>query len=235
MRYWLVMPAAGSGSRFGTEMPKQYAPLAGRTVIEWALAPFLADPRCQHVVVALADEDARWQQLGLAASAGARVSRVSGGAQRSQSVRRALAALERRVRAEDWVLVHDAARPCLSAQDLERLLHELAADPVGGLLATPASDTLKRATAGTGSGAAVTDTVERAELWRALTPQMFRYGRLCEALDRAHTAERVPTDEAQAIEWLGEHPKLIEGAAANLKVTSASDLAIAAALLKETR
>ena len=87
MRYWLVMPAAGSGSRFGTEMPKQYAPLAGRTVIEWALAPFLADPRCQHVVVALADEDARWQQLGLAASAGARVSRVSGGAQRSQSVR----------------------------------------------------------------------------------------------------------------------------------------------------
>ncbi|HEV7136749.1 MAG TPA: 2-C-methyl-D-erythritol 4-phosphate cytidylyltransferase, partial [Steroidobacteraceae bacterium] len=131
---------------------------------------------------------------------------------------------------DDWVLVHDAARPCLPREDLDRLLADLASHPVGGLLATPAADTLKRA-----DGARdVQQTVDRAGLWRALTPQMFRYGRLCEALDRAHAAGRTPTDEAQAIEWLGDAPRLVEGAAANLKITSAADLAIAAALLKES-
>jgi 2-C-methyl-D-erythritol 4-phosphate cytidylyltransferase len=142
-----------------------------------------------------------------------------------------LAALAEGANRDDWVLVHDAARPCLPRSDLDRLLGELATHSVGGLLATPAADTLKRADAARD----VQQTVDRAGLWRALTPQMFRYGRLCEALDRAHAAGRIPTDEAQAIEWLGDHPKLVEGAAANLKITSAADLAIAAALLKETR
>lgn len=227
MRYWLVMPAAGSGSRFGTDTPKQYSPLAGRTVIEWALAPFLADSRCQHVVVALADGDVRWQQLGLAASAGNRVSRVSGGAQRSQSVRHALAALERRVRAEDWVLVHDAARPCLRAQDLMRLLEVAGAHPVGGVLGAPAADTLKRA----GAGNEVIETVERSGLWRAQTPQMFRYGPLCEALNQALAAGRLPTDEAQALEWAGHRALVVEGSPGNIKITSADDLALANALL----
>jgi 2-C-methyl-D-erythritol 4-phosphate cytidylyltransferase len=141
-----------------------------------------------------------------------------------------LAALVERAAGDDWVLVHDAARPCLPREDLDRLLSALDSHPVGGLLGTPAADTLKRAD---GSGD-VQQTVDRASLWRALTPQMFRYGRLCEALDRAHAAGRIPTDEAQALEWLGDHPRVIEGAAANLKITSAADLAIAAALLKET-
>jgi len=145
-------------------------------------------------------------------------------------VRNGLAVLTDRVSRDDWILVHDAARPCLARQDLDRLLADLADHPVGGLLATPAADTLKRADA----DRQVEQTVDRAGLWRALTPQMFRYGRLCEALDRAHAADRTPTDEAQAIEWLGDRPRLIEGAAANLKITSAADLAIAAALLKET-
>ncbi|HET9105922.1 MAG TPA: 2-C-methyl-D-erythritol 4-phosphate cytidylyltransferase [Steroidobacteraceae bacterium] len=224
MRYWLVMPAAGIGRRFGADRPKQYAPLCGRTVIEWALALFLADERCAGAVVALAEGDPYW-----AALAPQTVVLAAGGQERSHSVRNALAALAERASPEDWVLVHDAARPCLPRSDLDRLLAELADHPVGGLLATPAADTLKRAEA----SREVQQTVDRAGLWRALTPQMFRYGRLCEALDRAHAAGRLPTDEAQAIEWLGERPRLVEGAAANLKITSAADLAIAAALLKE--
>jgi 2-C-methyl-D-erythritol 4-phosphate cytidylyltransferase len=226
MKYWLVMPAAGIGRRFGTDRPKQYAPLCGRTVIEWALALFLGDPRCAGAVVALAQDDPYW-----AAVAPPTVSAAPGGQERSHSVRNGLAALSDRAHRDEWVLVHDAARPCLPRQDLDRLLSELAAHPVGGLLATPAADTLKRSDA----SREVQQTVDRAGLWRALTPQMFRYGRLCEALDRAHAAGRIPTDEAQAIEWLGDRPKLVEGAAANLKITSAADLAIAAALLKETR
>jgi 2-C-methyl-D-erythritol 4-phosphate cytidylyltransferase len=226
MRYWLVMPAAGVGRRFGADRPKQYAPLCGRTVIEWALAPFLGDARCAGIVVALGEDDPYWPSI-----APATVRVASGGEERSHSVRNGLAALTGRAGREDWVLVHDAARPCLSRQDLDRLLAELAGHPVGGLLATPAADTLKRADA----SRQVQQTVDRAGLWRALTPQMFRYGRLCDALDRAHAASRIPTDEAQAIEWVGDAPRLVEGAAANLKITSVADLAIAAALLKESR
>lgn len=226
MKYWLVMPAAGIGRRFGTDRPKQYAPLCGRTVIEWALEPFLTDPRCAGAVVALAQDDPYWSAI-----APPIVLVAAGGQERSHSVRNGLAALAERAKPDDWVLVHDAARPCLPRQDLDRLLSELATHAVGGLLATPAADTLKRSDA----SREVEQTVDRAGLWRALTPQMFRYGRLCEALDRAHAAGRIPTDEAQAIEWLGDRPKLVEGAAANLKITSAADLAIAAALLKENR
>jgi 2-C-methyl-D-erythritol 4-phosphate cytidylyltransferase len=224
--YWLVMPAAGVGRRFGTDRPKQYAPLCGRAVIEWALAPFLTDPRCVGAVVALAEDDPYWRAI-----APPNVFVAAGGLERSHSVRNGLGALADRANRDDWVLVHDAARPCLPREDLDRLLADLANHPVGGLLATPAADTLKCADASRN----VEQTVDRAGLWRALTPQMFRYGRLCEALDRAHAAGRMPTDEAQAIEWLGDSPKLIEGAPANLKITSAADLAIAAALLKESR
>ena len=234
LRYWLVMPAAGASRRFRASQPKQYSPLAGRTVIEWALAPFLADPRCAGVVLALAAEDTAWARLAARRPELLAVSAVAGGAQRSVSVRRALAALEGRAQAADWVLVHDAARPCLAAHDLERLLARLGAHALGGLLALPATDTLKRAQGGSGDtgAAAVAQTVERAGLWRALTPQMFRYGRLCTALDAAHGAGRFPTDEAQALEWLGEQPALIEGSAGNLKITTTEDLTLAAAVLQ---
>jgi 2-C-methyl-D-erythritol 4-phosphate cytidylyltransferase len=234
LRYWLVMPAAGASRRFRAPQPKQYSPLAGRTVIEWALAPFLADPRCAGVFVALAAEDTGWARLADRRPELQTVSVVTGGAQRSLSVRRALAALVGRAQAADWVLVHDAARPCLVAQDLERLLARLGAHALGGLLALPATDTLKRAQAGAGDAAvaAVAHTVDRAGLWRALTPQMFRYGRLCTALDAAHGAGRFPTDEAQALEWLGEQPALVEGSAWNLKITTTEDLTLAAAVLR---
>jgi 2-C-methyl-D-erythritol 4-phosphate cytidylyltransferase len=228
MRYWLVMPAAGSGMRFGDPVPKQYARLCGRTVIEWALAPFLSDPRCAGAVVAIAAADMHWQRLAAQLPA---VDTATGGARRSDSVRSGLRALAGRAVEDDWVLVHDAARPCLSEADRDRLLENLATHQLGGLLATRQADTLKRAAA----DQTVATTLDRADLWRALTPQMFRYGRLCAALDAASTASRSPGDEAQALEWLGEHPALIEGSAANLKITSAADLALAEALLAARR
>ncbi|MGH8211116.1 MAG: 2-C-methyl-D-erythritol 4-phosphate cytidylyltransferase [Steroidobacteraceae bacterium] len=239
MRYWLVMPAAGVGRRFGTTKPKQYAPLQGRTVIEWALAPFLADPSCAGVVVALAADDPYWGEVAdrLTKLAGRMPELIfaGGGAERSQSVRKGLAALGPRAACDDWVLVHDAARPCLASNDLQHLLERLGAHRVGGLLATPAADTLKRAssdaTPGAGVAPEIEQTVNRAGLWRALTPQMFRYEMLCDALDRALATGRSPTDEAQALEWMGERPVLVQGSAANIKITSADDLLLAAALL----
>jgi 2-C-methyl-D-erythritol 4-phosphate cytidylyltransferase len=253
MRYWLVMPAAGAGRRFGGALPKQYAQLLERSVIEWALAPFLVDRRCAEAVVALSPDDRHWARIAprlqaMKAQQGSTglpaVGVVTGGEQRSHSVRAALASLEIRARADDWVLVHDAVRPCLDVSDLERLLGALAAEPLGGLLAVPVADTFKRAAppavpaaapAVTNAPTTVAQTIERAGLWRALTPQMFRYGRLCAALDAAHAEGRSPTDEAQALEWQGGQPLLIEGAASNIKVTTAADLELAAALLEARR
>lgn len=228
MRYWLVMPAAGSGRRFGDRMPKQYAPLHGRTVLEWALAPFLSDGRCAGAVVVIAPSDTWWPKIAERISP---VTVAQGGGERAESVRSGLQALTRKANADDWVLVHDAARPCLSNADRDRLLEQGGAHAVGGLLAVRASETLKRAQ----SDQSVESTVDRADLWRAGTPQMFRFARLVEALDRALTAKRFPTDEAQALEWLGDHPLLVEGSAANIKVTSPEDLKIAEALLARDR
>lgn len=224
MRYWLVMPAAGTGRRFGDRMPKQYAPLHGRTVLEWALAPFLSDGRCAGAAVVISPSDTWWPKISERL---APVIIASGGGERSESVRSGLQALNRKVQPGDWVLVHDAARPCLSNADRDKLLEQGGAHAVGALLAVPAADTLKRAQ----TDRCVEATVDRADLWRACTPQMFHFGRLCEALDRAHTAKRFPTDEAQALEWQGDHPLLVEGSAGNIKVTCPEDLALAEALL----
>lgn len=224
MRYWLVMPAAGTGQRFGDSLPKQYAPLNGRTVMEWALASFISDPRCIGIAVALAPDDHWWSHIAGRLPA---ITVTIGGAERSKSVRNGLAALSRRAQADDWTLVHDAARPCLSAEDRDKLLDRCASHPVGGLLALPAVDTLKRARVDCN----VEETVDRAELWRAQTPQMFRYGRLCDALDTAMAAHRFPTDEAQALEWLGDRALLVEGSPNNIKITRAEDLLLAAAWL----
>jgi 2-C-methyl-D-erythritol 4-phosphate cytidylyltransferase len=235
MKYWLVMPAAGSGRRFQGDIPKQYVPLMGRTVIEWALAPFLGDPRCAHIVVVIADPDSSWHRVA-ARLGGERLSATPGGGERSLSVRRGLAALATRAGAEDWVLVHDAARPCLAVEDLERLITRVTGHGRGGLLAARAADTLKQARANpVGEGLAVERTVDRADLWRALTPQMFRYAPLCAALDAAHAAGRHPTDEAQALEWRGESPLLVEGAASNLKLTTGEDLLLAETVLRSRR
>ena len=159
MRYWLVMPAAGSGSRFGERLPKQYAPLHARTVIEWSLAPFLEDDRCMGAVVVIAENDSHWPAVQARLHAADQQSRTSkcsvamGGTERSASVRNGLARLQDRAAAQDWVLVHDAARPCIRRQDLDRLLDHGQRHPVGAILAVPAADTLKRAVGEPASGA----------------------------------------------------------------------------------
>jgi 2-C-methyl-D-erythritol 4-phosphate cytidylyltransferase len=236
MKYYLVMPAAGSGRRFQGDIPKQYVPLVGRSVIEWALAPFLGDPRCAHAVVVIAESDSAWHRIAARLDS-ERLSATPGGGERSVSVRRGLAGLADRAEALDWVLVHDAARPCLDPRDLEELIVRVTAHGQGGLLAIRAADTLKQAQADPDphQGPTVARTIDRADLWRALTPQMFRFGPLCAALDAARAAGRNPTDEAQAMEWAGASPLLVEGRSTNLKLTTSEDLMLAEAVLRSRR
>ena len=226
MRYFLVVPAAGSGRRFSSSLPKQYAPLGAATVIEHALATFEADPDCEGIVVAISKDDAFWPAIGARRSRV--IETVEGGDERAHSVRNALRALVSVARDDDWVLVHDAARPCFAASDLALLKRELAAHEVGGLLAVPLADTLKRALPGSPE---VEATLDRSTLWRAATPQMFRFGMLLRALDSALATGRAPTDEAQALEWAGQRPRLIAGRPDNIKVTAADDLKLATAIL----
>lgn len=215
MFFWAIMPAAGRGDRMGQERPKQYLRLKNRAVIEWAAAPLLARAECRRLIIAVAENDREFAGLELAANT--RVQRVGGGRERADSVRAGLEALAAHANENDWVLVHDAARPCVSAAEVDALLHELRDDLVGGLLARPVVDTLKQA-----AGNRVEKTVSRANLWRALTPQMFRYGLLCAALRRC--AGQPVTDESQAIEALGHQPRLVIGSEDNLKITYPEDL-----------
>jgi 2-C-methyl-D-erythritol 4-phosphate cytidylyltransferase len=228
MRYFLVMPAAGSGRRFSASIPKQYATLGATTVIEHSLARFESDPDCAGIVVVTASDDATWPAI--AARRPRLVDSAPGGAERAQSVRAGLHALASRVRDDEWVMVHDAARPCLTTADLARLKTEAGAHDIGGLLAIPLADTLKRARR-TDDVPAVDVTLDREDLWRAATPQLFRFGALVRALDAALAQRRFPTDEAQALEWAGHRPRLVPGRADNIKVTTADDLALAAAIL----
>ena len=229
MRYFVVIPAAGSGRRFASPVPKQYAPLGSSTVIEHALGVFEADADCAGIVVALAAGDADWPAIG--ARRTRLIETAEGGEQRAHSVRNALRALASQVRDDDWIMVHDAARPCLHAADIALLKRELAAHPVGGLLAVPLADTLKRALEPGSQVTHVDTTVDRDGLWRAATPQVFRFGVLLRALDAALVSGRMPTDEAQAIEWSGQRPRLVAGRADNIKVTTSEDLALAGAIL----
>jgi 2-C-methyl-D-erythritol 4-phosphate cytidylyltransferase len=228
VRYWLVMPAAGVGRRFGGA--KQFAALQQRTVLELALQPFLEDPHCQGGAIALSSDEPRRTEL--AARVPQRFALIEGGETRAHSVLNGLGALARRAAPEDWVLVHDAARPCLSGADLARLLQG-AAGSQGALLAVPVSDTVKRAQpAGTGALPAVASTQSREALWLAQTPQMFALGALESALKQALGEGRSPTDEAQAMEWQGVAARLIEARDTNLKITSAADLLLARAILQ---
>lgn len=204
-----------------SELPKQYLPLLDKPLIHHTLSVFAAHPAIARIFVVLSPEDDHWTAC---ASEKITVLRC-GGVTRAETVLNGLNAMAGVVEAQDWVLVHDAARPCLSRELLDRLLDELQHDPVGGLLAVPVADTLKRA----GQDNRVDHTVPRAGLWRAQTPQMFRHGLLRQALQAIGTA--APTDEAQAVEFLGYAPKLVLGDGHNLKVTYPEDLAMASLIL----
>ena len=217
--FWVVIPAAGVGARMQADRPKQYLLLAGRSILEHTLDCFLDHPGLKGLVVCLAATDPYWPELACATDP--RIQRADGGRERADSVlsgSRALAGLG--AKDQDWVLVHDAARPNLAREDLQRLLEALADDPVGGLLALPARDTLKRAQ----PDGRVLETVDRSHVWQAFTPQMFRFGALQQALSSALKEGATITDEASAIELSGLAPRLIEGRADNLKVTRPEDL-----------
>lgn len=226
VRRWAVVPAAGRGERFGGRVPKQYATLLGRPLVSWSVAALLADRAIARIVVALARSDRRWRTV--AESRDPRVATCAGGARREHSVANALASLAGIAHERDWVLVHDAARPCLRQEDLRSLVAATRRDPVGGLLAVPVSDTLKQH----GADGRSERTVARDGLWRALTPQVFRYGLLVRALRLCIERGRVVTDEASAVEALGLRPLLVRGHADNIKVTEPEDRPLAEAILR---
>ena len=216
---WAVLPAAGRGSRFGGERPKQYLEVAGRPLIAHALDALLAHPGVAGVVVALAADDPLWP--GWDEFAGRPLLTCVGGDSRAASVLAALQVLPDAVRGDDFVLVHDAARPNLALADLEQLLERGRVDPVGAILAAPVRDTLKRA----GDDGGIDGTEPRERLWRALTPQLFRRLQLTRALQSAAEAGVEVTDEAMALERQGLRPLLVEGREDNFKVTTPADLA----------
>ncbi|KAA2285765.1 2-C-methyl-D-erythritol 4-phosphate cytidylyltransferase [Arenimonas fontis] len=226
---WAVLPAAGRGLRFGAGLPKQYLELAGRPLIEHSLRAVLDHDDVDGAMVVLAAGDRHWP--GWREIGGKPVLVCTGGAERAESVLAGLRALPATVSEDQWVLVHDAARPCLRRADLARLLAVGRADPVGALLAAPVRDTLKRADHLGKSQA----TEPREWLWRALTPQLFRRGGLTRALDAALRAGVAVTDEAMAMERLGLRPCLVEGAEDNIKVTTPADLALAEFILGKDR
>ncbi|MCJ7452053.1 MAG: 2-C-methyl-D-erythritol 4-phosphate cytidylyltransferase [Steroidobacteraceae bacterium] len=228
-RRWAVVVAAGRGERFGGSTPKQYTLLLGRPALSWSLAALLASPAVDGVVVALAPRDRRWKRL--AESRSPRISTCVGGDRREASVSNALLSLAARAHDDDWVIVHDAARPCLRREDLDKLIAATRRDPVGGLLAIPVPDTLK-VNDGRGRSAR---TADRSVLWRALTPQIFRYGLLRRALALCVERERVVTDEASAVEALGLRPRLVQGRGDNIKLTTPADRVLAEAILRAGR
>jgi len=222
-----LIPAAGAGTRIAGETPKQYLPLAGKPMLWHAVRAVGAAP-LETVFVVLAPGDKRFAALDWSGCEARVEPLYCGGESRRDSVYNGLVAAMAAVDADDWVLVHDAARPCLPRADLERLVAECRGDAIGGILALPVADTVKRVAKDEAGAQRIAGTVDRTQLWLAQTPQMFRAGLLAQALK---DAKGLVTDEASALESLGLRPRLVLGSRANLKVTYPEDLAIAAAIL----
>ncbi len=228
--YWAVVPAAGSGSRMVAEIPKQYLPLAGRSVIEHTLDTLFSCPRLAGVVLAVSADDSRWAKIR-PRYADRNLQCVTGGAERCHSVLNALHLLVQQAQPRDWVLVHDAARPCVRGGDIEALIEAIGDDTDGGLLGVPVSDTMKRVD----RDGRISATVDREALWHAHTPQMFRLDQLLNALEQALEQGATVTDEASAMELAGYRPRMVEGHPDNIKVTVPAHLALAEFYLQERK
>ncbi|MDR7090104.1 MULTISPECIES: 2-C-methyl-D-erythritol 4-phosphate cytidylyltransferase [Cellvibrio] len=224
--YWIVVPAAGVGARMGADCPKQYLPLVGKTVIEHTLERLLALPNIAGIYLVLGADDNYWNDLSLAQNN--RIQRVAGGAERCDSVLNALEQLFDNASPNDWVLVHDAARPCVHVQSVLHLIEQVKTHPVGGILGVPVSDTLKQV-----NNSIIDSTVDRRLLWQAQTPQMFRLGLLRDCLQRGLAEGKLITDESSALESYGYQPLMVQGRSDNIKITRPEDLAIAAMLLQQ--
>ncbi len=229
--FWVIVPAAGIGQRMDGDIPKQYLPLGDATVIEASLNNFLLDSRVAGVIVALHDLDSHWPTL--AVSKNEKIYTVIGGDTRAKSVNNALQYLDSTLASsDDFVLVHDAARPCLRKSDLDLLIQQLESDNVGGILALPSHDTLKYVEHKSEENYVVSETISRENIWRALTPQMFRLNILKKALAYCEEEKIMVTDEASAIEAIGLQVKLIVGRSDNLKITHPEDLVLASLIYK---
>jgi 2-C-methyl-D-erythritol 4-phosphate cytidylyltransferase len=235
--FWAIVPAAGAGKRMGAEIPKQYLSVAGKMVIEHTLQRLLDQPEITGLVIALGDHDEYWSDVNIQTN-NKQVIRVKGGQERCDSVFNALEALDNlrqqqpslNITEQDWVLVHDAARPCLRSADVSLLINQVKQQQAkGGLLALPVRDTMKRQLSGK---VQVAETVDRTGLWHALTPQMFRLAELKNAISVAIAAGVIITDESSAMEYLGVNPALVEGHEDNIKITRQPDLKLAEMYLK---
>ncbi len=226
VNFWGVVPAAGVGQRMQADRPKQYLDLAGQTVIERTLKRLLQGNIFNAIVVAISDGDPYWPELAIASHN--KIIRAPGGKERADSVLSGLITLQDRAQDDDWVLVHDAARPCVSVDDINTLIDTLKDDEVGGILALASHDTLKSV-----HDNRINTTIDRSKIWRALTPQMFRYGQLKTALQQAAREGSVVTDEASALELQGKQPKIVEGHPDNIKITRPEDLALAQFYLEQ--
>ena len=226
-KYWGIVPAAGVGKRMQADRPKQYLPLNNTTVIEQTLTRLLEVKSITAVVVAISKEDPYWPTLET--SRNPRIYTAAGGKERADSVLSALNSIADKADDNDWVLVHDAARPCITQSDVEYLINELQDHPVGGILGLASHDTLKSVD----NNLAISNTVDRSKIWRAFTPQMFRYAALKHALQEAADKGWVMTDDASAMELQGMQPKIIAGRADNLKITRPEDLALAQFYLEQ--
>lgn len=221
-KYWVIIPAAGIGQRFGGSIPKQYQTILGKPVIEHTLIKFLYHPQIEKIVVVISKQDLFWQQLRLDFYH-EKVMVVTGGMHRSQSVYAGLEAIQHFAQPNDFVLVHDVVRPCITHADLNSLISSVANHPVGGILATKVRDTLKYVN----NQNEIVNTLSRENVWHALTPQMFRYQILIQAMQQAIKDDITVTDEAGAIEALGFIPMIVEGRNDNIKITYHEDLALA--------
>ncbi len=218
-QFWAIVPAAGVGKRMQANKPKQYLPLSGQTVLEKTLERLLQADVFSAIAVAISKEDPFWPTLAI--SRHKKVITAAGGKERADSVLSGLKSLKDQAADDDWVLVHDAARPCLTCSDIQTLINTLQDDAVGGILASPSSDTLKQV-----SHTNIIKTIDRSMIWKALTPQMFRYRLLKRALEETEGNPNV-TDEASALEIIGLTPKIVEGRTDNIKITRPEDLALA--------
>jgi 2-C-methyl-D-erythritol 4-phosphate cytidylyltransferase len=224
---WVVVPAAGVGSRMGSVIPKQYLTLNSKSILEHTLERLLNIPSLVGIVVVISESDTYWQQLTL--SQHPLIHTVAGGAERANSVLNGLNYLQEKIQPHDWVLVHDAARPCVTLANVEALCTTLREDEVGGILALPVSDTLKRVD----SNHAILNTVDRRFLWQAQTPQLFRYKLLTDCLSQSLSRLDNITDESSAVELCGYLPKVVEGRSDNIKITRPDDLLLAAFILQQ--
>lgn len=226
-KVWVVVPAAGIGSRMQADRPKQYLLINNQPVIFHTLNRLINHPRIKGVIIALSVNDPYWPSLNLPLNWP--IYTTLGGAERAESVSNALQFLHSLTDKDPWVLVHDAARPCIRHSDIDAMFQQLQHDTVGGILGVPLTETVKRVD----TNNTIEATIDRSSLWRAVTPQMFRLKALSEALTHAKHANLKVTDEASAIEYMGSKPKMVEGHADNIKITLPQDLALAALFLQQ--